>query len=147
MSTTIDAPGEQEITPASEEMEEVQPRELPEPELPSLEVQRQHRLVHVPFAAWCEDCVKAKAKDAPHFRRSALARHTESPEEPPVVQVDYTVIGQMEILTLYAMTLGAGAATAVKNNWVPRARQSASYSTRGPRRRPSQVYMWPSAGV
>ena len=40
------------------------PRGLPEPQAPSLEIQRRHNLTHWPYAPWCPHCVMARRPDS-----------------------------------------------------------------------------------
>ena len=43
-----------------------EPMELPGPEPPSVVERQLHELTHLPFAPWCEACVRGRGKDAPH---------------------------------------------------------------------------------
>ena len=52
---------------------------------PTPEERAAHMLTHLPYAAWCEDCVNGRGQDDPHKRRK------EKPEI-PVVAVDYGFI-------------------------------------------------------
>ena len=36
------------------------------PELPSIAVQEEHALLHLPPATWCPECVAGRARDDPH---------------------------------------------------------------------------------
>lgn len=71
---------EEEDMGAQEEKREA--RAPTRPMRPSEAEQAAHELTHLPFQAWCELCVQARAKDAPH----------RSLEEGgmPVLQLDYT---------------------------------------------------------
>ena len=41
---------------------------VPTPSPPTEEERRRHELTHLPYAAWCEDCVMTRTKDDPHNR-------------------------------------------------------------------------------
>ena len=58
------------------------------PKQPTAEEVMRHRITHLPFAAWCADCVSARAKDDPHTRQA--------PTHVPTVQVDYSFLGTAE---------------------------------------------------
>ena len=53
---------------------------------PSEAEQAHHRLTHLPFAAWCESCVRGRAREDAHRRRQPI---DEVERGPPVVQFDY----------------------------------------------------------
>ena len=88
----------QEAVPAQEESEtdendepgpEVRVPVAPRlPKQPTAEEAMRHRITHLPFAAWCADCVSARAKDDPHTRQA--------PTHVPTVQVDYSFLGTSE---------------------------------------------------
>ena len=60
-----------------------EPAEMRQPEgPPDEEAQARHRLTHVPFASWCEACVKTRSRDD-HHRKNTHDNAT------PVVQVDF----------------------------------------------------------
>ena len=59
-------------------------RTLPLVEPPAAEQQHSHRLTHLPYAAWCQECVMAKGRDSMH---RSVAR--QSTTETPLVEVDY----------------------------------------------------------
>ena len=60
-----------------------EPAEMKQPEgPPDEESQARHRLTHVPFAPWCEACVKTRSRDD-HHRKNTHDNAT------PVVQVDF----------------------------------------------------------
>eukprot|EP00972_Heterocapsa_arctica_P077673 11455352-Heterocapsa_arctica.AAC.1 len=50
-----------------------------------------HEATHLPFAAWCGECVGGRGKDAAHHRQYDA-------EGPPLVQLDYSFLrtGAME---------------------------------------------------
>ena len=51
--------------------------------LPSLEAQRQHNKVHLPFRSWCKHCVMARLQHCPH------SSHERAPGSTREVHVDY----------------------------------------------------------
>ena len=55
--------------------------------------------------------MKAKSVDNPHFRHAE--REFEKVDEPALVQMDFTFVQGMKILTLYCSENGWGAATVV----------------------------------
>ena len=63
-------------------LEELVPEELRQPRLPGVEEQIRHRVAHLPYAPWCEICIKAKGRNRPHFRLPQR-------EGLPIVQMDY----------------------------------------------------------
>ena len=81
-----------------------QAREQAVPKMPVKAVQDQHRLTHLPFQPWCDVCVKAKSVDDPHFRHAE--REFEKVDEPALVQMDFTFVQGMKILTLYCLENG-----------------------------------------
>ena len=38
------------------------------PEEPTKEERRVHKITHLPFRSWCPHCVKARAKNWPHYK-------------------------------------------------------------------------------
>ena len=51
--------------PEEEEAEQVQ--RLPTPDAPTLSEILDHRVTHVPFRAWCPDCVEGRGREFGHF--------------------------------------------------------------------------------
>jgi len=47
-----------------------EPREPGVPKKPGEEEVRRHNLTHVPYAAWCESCVRGRGREAPSRRRT-----------------------------------------------------------------------------
>ena len=45
------------------------------PKDPTRKQREDHERTHMPYRSWCEDCVKARARNAPHHKRA--------PEDPP----------------------------------------------------------------
>ena len=68
------------------------PIPLPDPGKPTAEQLAQHRLTHLPFRAWCPDCVVGKAKDNPHLRQ-AEERKSESM---PTISFDYGFASELK---------------------------------------------------
>ena len=44
---------------------------------PSLKIRKEHEVTHIPYAPWCETCIRGRGIDHPHRRRSE-AEGTES---------------------------------------------------------------------
>ena len=57
------------------------------PPKPGLDVQHAHAASHTPFAGWCEDCVRGRAREDPHRRINKTDEQKE--DETPVVQIDF----------------------------------------------------------
>ena len=66
--------------------EEVGPqaRTLGQPKLPTQEERDIHNLTHVPYAAWCEDCVRAPDKEGIHVEQESVVDSLQ-----PIIQFDY----------------------------------------------------------
>ena len=56
---------------------------MPSMSAPSMKEKEEHFVSHFPFRAWCEHCVRGKAKAMKHVR----VDHSE--EQVPVISVDY----------------------------------------------------------
>ena len=97
-----------------EQIPEAQPRELALPELPDAMVIRRHNLTHAEMASWCPVCVQARGRDAVHRAGSLEERLTETVDEIPLVQLDYTYIESLTILDLYVCNLRVGSGTVVE---------------------------------
>ncbi len=104
---------EGELVGAKRVDEEMGPDPIKIPEAPSREEQLKHELAHVPFAAWCPRCVQAKGHDDPHRGKEEIDKATLRIEELPVVQIDFSYIDGLCLLTLYSLELGVGAATVI----------------------------------
>ena len=63
---------------------DVQPAGVAVPGQPTAREREQHELSHLPFQPWCDLCVRARAADPAHRRRSHEER-----ERSNVVQIDY----------------------------------------------------------
>ena len=63
----------------------VEPFQLAAVEKPSQEEIDLHRLTHLPFRSWCEECVAAKSKESPH----RIVPAKSSQEEWPTIAVDF----------------------------------------------------------
>ena len=59
-------------------------RPLPRPTVPTKDERERHALTHIPFADWCQFCVRCKGRNLPHRRLPEL------PEKDtlPVVSMD-----------------------------------------------------------
>ena len=57
------------------------------PKDPTIRQREEHERTHMPYRSWCEDCVRSRARNAPH--------HKKGPEDPleeikvPRVHMDY----------------------------------------------------------
>ena len=49
--------------------EGVQRCELPSPYMPTISEVRQHKMTHLPYRSWCDECVEAFAREWPHLHR------------------------------------------------------------------------------
>ena len=107
-----------------EQVPEAQPRELALPELPDAMVIRRHNLAHAEMASWCPVCVQARGRDAVHRAGSLEERLTETVDEIPLVQLDYTYIESLTILDLYVCNLRVGSGTVVEKKGAGRFRCS-----------------------
>ena len=58
------------------------------PEAPDEETRNRYNVTHMPYAAWCEICVKSRAKDDPH-RKKAFHHDEVDPE----ISMDYFSLG------------------------------------------------------
>ena len=82
-----DAAGEQGEAQALE-AEAHGPRQ---PQAPSPAEKARHELLHMPFAAWCPDCVLGRGRDAPHQRDQHKLDAVR-----PILQMDYFFQGDDE---------------------------------------------------
>ena len=74
--------------------EEIQAqRKLQSPYLPTLSELQQHRITHLPFRAWCPECVEAFAGEMAHRRSSHERRDF------PLISVDYFFLSSKGIVT------------------------------------------------
>ena len=87
------------------------------PRKPGEEEVRKHGLTHVPYAAWCESCVRGRGREAPHRRREEAGE-----EQAEEIQLDYFFAnlkseegtpGELKHLAVYAPRYGYGAATTI----------------------------------
>ena len=72
--------------------EEEQPRAVVSPPDPPEEVRSRHALIHAPFQAWCDICVRCRAHDAPHRRQPTEDHELTKVNELPVIQLDFCFI-------------------------------------------------------
>ncbi|CAE8619652.1 unnamed protein product [Polarella glacialis] len=92
---------------------EAEPRPIPQHEGPASKDERmRHSLVHLPRQPWCRVCIRARAREDPH---RALQESQETLEQPSLVQMDYTFIEAVKLLTAYLLDRGYGAATVVQS--------------------------------
>ena len=97
-----------------------QSRELTIPRLPDPEVVRRHEMTHATAEQWCDTCVKARGRDDPHYERDEAERITQTVDELPMVQLDYTFADGVTILDLDADVLHCGAGTVVERKGATR---------------------------
>ena len=71
--------------------QEPQAQEVPLHKPPSQQLQEQHNLTHLPHAAWCEVCTKARGKDDAHRSRPKIPGAAADAQELPVICVDYLI--------------------------------------------------------
>ena len=88
-------------------------RAVPEPRVPTDAEKLAHRMTHLLPAAWCDVCVESRGRDAPHTQALLEERLTEPLDEIPLAQLDYTVMAQACVLSLYVTSFRGGAATVV----------------------------------
>ena len=96
------------------QVKQVVPRVAPLPQPPSLEVQRLHMYTHLPMEPRCWKCVASRARDDPHFSRSVAERRTTDEGDWIVMELDYTFVDQLKILSVYMVSAHTGAGTAVE---------------------------------
>ena len=75
-------------------------------------------MTHLPFANWCKECVEAKAVEDPHWTTAPIARGAELVDEHPHVQMDYSYLDRLTVLSLYYVEKMAGNATIVEQKGV-----------------------------
>ena len=74
--------------------EEVQrQRVVASPTLPTLSELQKHRITHLPYRAWCPDCVEAFAREMAHHQSSLERR------EFPLISVDYFFLSSKGVIT------------------------------------------------
>ena len=81
---------DQEEPVASEQRAEVrhpQPRAPPSPAEPSPQERARHMLTHLPYQAWCPDCLSGKGRENPHTRHDCDAGVQK-------MQMDYLFFGR-----------------------------------------------------
>ena len=99
---------------SAEESDVKLPRETRMPTEANPAEKRLYALTHLPHRDWCEVCVKARGKDTAHQQKEDIARIAENVDGLEVVELDYTYMEDLKILTLYACAHHGGAATAVE---------------------------------
>ncbi len=79
--------------------------------MPDHPEQCRHALTHVPFQSWCSVCVRAKSREDSHLQRPTWEKETIIVDEPPLVQMDFTILEGITVLTMIDVQHGYGAAT------------------------------------
>ena len=69
-----------------------EPNVLPDPGRPTEEEVAKHSVTHLPYRAWCPDCVKGKAQGMPHFKSSGQG----SDQRIPTISYDYGFASEMK---------------------------------------------------
>ena len=87
---------EEEEQPATQPARVAKPLQTPTPDQ-----RQQHNATHLPFQQWCSVCVRARAKEAPHFQKPA------STSEPPVLQLDYQYVKLFDHEHVATLLIGA----------------------------------------
>ncbi len=77
-AANAEEPGEQEAQ---------EPLPVPQPDMPTREEVRRHRLTHMPFRRWCPHCVAGQARDRQHKRK-----HVDPPTI-PTGHIDFCFFG------------------------------------------------------
>ena len=95
-----------------DETREIVARPVPSGVLPSDEEQEKHSHLHFPCQSWCAIRLKAKAKDDGHYAKKQ-DEIFEDPGKALIIQLDYTFIESIKILTLFFVNKHVGAATQV----------------------------------
>ena len=97
---------------------QVLPREARIPQEPHPLEKRLHSLTHMPHKDWCDICVKARGRDESHVHAEEATRITDRVDGLEVVQMDYTYMEDMKILSFYVLGHHGGAATVVERKGV-----------------------------
>ena len=69
-----------------------EPNVLPDPGRPTEEEVANHSVTHLPYRAWCPDCVTGKAQGMPHFKSSGKG----SDQRIPTISYDYGFASEMK---------------------------------------------------
>ena len=91
---------------------------MAQPPGPSEAERRRHLANHLPFAAWCDMCVRCKARASPHERRGE-GEKTAADMDRPTLQADYCFLKRVEdeapltVLGVFSQEYGWGDATVV----------------------------------
>ena len=59
---------------------------LPQPKLPTKEEMQAHVLTHLPYAAWCETCIRGRGREDAHRRKE---KNSEESPAMPLISADY----------------------------------------------------------
>ena len=81
------AQGAGEVGDDREGGEAVARRALPSPSMPSVSEIREHKVTHLPYRNWCDECVEAFAREWPH-----LVADGSSQRSIPVIHMDYACL-------------------------------------------------------
>ena len=73
--------------------------------MPDMETQRMHQLTHVPFASWCEACVRGRGRDRPHRSLPEVTEETAATAG-TVIQIDYCFLGSSGDVRLWPVLIG-----------------------------------------
>ena len=91
-------------------VEERLARGVPARTLPSREEREAHELVHLPYKPWCDMCLRAKPKGDPHLAKLP-EQQLEDPNLGDQVQLDYTVMDNVKIITMFFVNKKLGSAS------------------------------------
>ncbi len=106
MPVGLEAQADWDIVAGNQEhtMEDVQlPGATRMPQAPNPVEQKVHALTHLPHRDWCDVCVKARGRDESHFRAEEPTRITDQADGLEVIQMDYTFMEELKILSMYAL--------------------------------------------
>jgi hypothetical protein len=100
-------------------VEDVQlPRAARTPQAPNPAEQKVHALTHLPHRDWCDVCVKARGRDEAHLHAEETTRITDQVDGLEVIQMDYTFMEDLKVLSMYGLAHRGGAATAIEKKGV-----------------------------
>ena len=67
-------------------------RQIPQPIAPTRAQKERHNLTHLPYADWCEECVRCRGRNDAH---RTIKRKTEmGPDGIPTISMDFAFLGQ-----------------------------------------------------
>jgi hypothetical protein len=79
------------------------PRAARAPQDPHPAEKKLHALTHLTHRDWCDVCVKARGRDEAHQHAEDIVQITERIDGLEVVQMDYTFMEDLKILSIYAL--------------------------------------------